>query len=303
MPVADPKFVQAGQVRFAYIEQGTGPTVVLLHGFPDHAWTWRHQIDALTADGFRVVAPYLKGYPPTQVPADGFYDKATLVHEIAQFIQATCQDAPCHFVGQDWGAIIGYGLLAAYPELVNRAVLMAVPHPDRVAASMLQARHVHRSFHWWFFQLEDLPEKAIVHNDMAFIDDLWQYWTAEGFQDEDHIRSIKQMLAQPGVLSATLAYYRAMLDANKFNPAHADVRARMTRQIRVPTLALCGAEDLRAELMMDQSPFFSGEYDFQLVDKAGHFLHREQAQAVNAHILNWLRQADTAIARSRPSAG
>ena len=282
------QFIQVGPLKFAYIEQGTGPTVILLHGFPDHALTWSHQIDALSAQGYRVIAPYLKGYPPTTVDPDGFYDKATLVHEVAQFAQAVCPHETCHLVGQDWGAIIGYGLLAAYPELFQRAVLMAVPHPEKVGQSILDAKHIHRSFHWWFFQLKDLPEQALLQNDMAFIDYLWAYWTVEGFQDEAHIRSIKQMLSQPGVLTATLAYYRAMFDQDKSNPAHADLRLRMARPIGVPTLALCGAEDLRAELMLDQSQYFTSEYEFQLIDKAGHFLHREQPQAVTDQILAWL---------------
>ncbi len=279
---------QVNGLNFAYIEKGTGPVVVLLHGFPDHALTWSHQIEALSAQGYRVIAPYLKGYPPTEVPQDGFYDKATLVHDMAQFIQMVCPQETCHLVGQDWGAIIGYGLLAAYPELFKRAVLMAVPHPEKVGQSILEAKHIHRSFHWWFFQLKDLPEKALLQNDMAFIDYLWAYWTVEGFQDEDHIRSIKQMLSQPGVLTATLGYYRAMFDPDKFNPEHADLRIKMTRPIGVPTLALCGADDLRAELMLDQSQYFTSDYDFQLIEKAGHFLHREQPQAVTEQILTWL---------------
>jgi pimeloyl-ACP methyl ester carboxylesterase len=284
------QFIQVGHLKFAYIEQGNGPTVILLHGFPDHALTWSHQIEALSAQGYRVIAPYLKGYPPTEVPLDGFYDKATLVHELAQFTQLLCGQETCHLVGQDWGAIIGYGLLAAYPELFKRAVLMAVPHPEKVGQSILEAKHIHRSFHWWFFQLKDLPEKAILQHDMAFIDYLWAYWTVEGFQDEDHIRSIKQMLSQPGVLTATLGYYRAMFDHDKSNPAHADLRLKMARPIGVPTLALCGAQDLRAELMLEQSQYFTSEYEFQLIDKAGHFLHREQAQAVTEQILAWLKK-------------
>jgi pimeloyl-ACP methyl ester carboxylesterase len=283
-------FAKVDGYTFAYIEKGTGPVVVLLHGFPDHALTWSYQIEALSAQGYRVIAPYLKGYPPSEVPVNDFYDKATLVHGIAGFITAVCPQEPCYLVGQDWGAIIGYGLLAAHPELFKRAVLMAVPHPAKVSESILDAKHVHRSFHWWFFQMKDLPEKAILQNDMAFIDYLWQYWTVDGFQDEEHIRSIKHMLAQPGVLTATLGYYRAMLDEEQFNPKHAELRARMMRPINVPTLALCGAEDLRAELMVDQSQYFTNEYEFHLVDKAGHFLQREQPQAVTDHILNWLKK-------------
>ncbi len=285
------KTIRLSDLDFAYVEQGQGPLVLMLHGFPDHALTWSRQIPALVDAGYRVIAPYLRGYAPSEVPSTGFYDKATLVQDMAAFIQAVGGGKPCHFVGQDWGAIIGYGLIAAYPELIERAVLMAVPHPGEVAKSLLDPKHVHRSFHWWFFQLAELPEKAILNDDFAFIDYLWQYWTTPGYRDVEHIQSIKQMLAQPGVLTATLNYYRAMFDPARADPALSGLRERMQQTIRVPTLALCGALDLRAELKQNQSPYFAADYEFRLIEGAGHFLHREQAQAVNEQILDWLKRA------------
>lgn len=277
-------------------------TAMLLHGFPDTAHTWSHQMQPLADAGWRVVAPFLRGYPPSTVPQAGapgvYFDKATLVRDIAELIRALQgqkaqggdSSAPIDLVAQDWGAIIGYALLAAHPELVRRAVLMAVPHPVVVAASMLNPRHVHRSFHWWFFQLPDLPEKALAADDFAFIDYLWRYWTTEGFEDAAHIRHIKDTLAQPGALAATLGYYRAMLDPARADPhpALAELRTCIARNITVPTLALCGADDLRAELMRDQGAHFSGEYRYAEVPKAGHFLHREQPEAVTHQVLDWL---------------
>ncbi len=284
------KTIKILDLDFAYIEEGQGPLVLMLHGFPDHALTWSHQIPALVNEGYRVVAPFLRGYAPTTVPSSGFYDKATLVRDVAAIIRALGDGKPCHFVGQDWGAIIGYGLIAACPEMIDRSVLMAVPHPGEVAKSLLDPKHIHRSFHWWFFQLADLPEQAIRNDDFGFIDYLWSYWTAPGHQDTEHIRTIKQMLAQPGVLTATLDYYRAMFDPARADPQLAQLRELMSRPIRVPTLALCGAEDLRAELMQDQSRYFEAEYDFHLIDGAGHFLHREKPEAVNARIIDWLKR-------------
>ncbi len=284
------KHILVRGLNFAYLEQGEGPLVFLLHGFPDNAQTWSHQIPALVAQGYRVVAPYLRGYPPTDVGTGGYYDKATLVADVAALIQALGEGKPCHLVGQDWGAIIGYGVLAAYPELIARAVLMAVPHPGQVSKSLTDAKHIQRSFHWWFFQLPDLPEKALAENNMAFIDYLWNYWTTEGYQDDAHLQSVKETLAQPGVLAATLGYYRAMFDVAKADPALADLRVLMARQIKVPTLALCGADDLRAELMQAQAQYFENEYDFKLIARAGHFLHREQPQAVTQQLLDWFKK-------------
>jgi pimeloyl-ACP methyl ester carboxylesterase len=284
------QYITANGINFAYLTEGSGPLVLLLHGFPDNAHTWSHQMPALAAQGYRVVAPFLKGYAPTDAPAVSGYDKAALVDDISALVRQLSPDQPCYFVGQDWGAIIGYALLAAYPERFKSAVLMAVPHPAEVAKSLLIPKHLHRSFHWWFFQMKDFPEAALLHDDMAFIDYLWSYWTTEGYTDEAHIRSVKDTLIQPGVLSASLAYYRAMFDASKTDPTHDSVRALMSRPIRVPTLALCGADDLRAELMHDQGGYFEAPYAFKLIDRAGHFLHREQPQAVTQQILDWFAQ-------------
>ena len=197
-----------------------------------------------------------------------------------------------HLVAQDWGAAISYAVLAAFPELIRRAVVMAVPHPAEVAKSMLQAKHVHRSFHWWFFQLPDLPENALSMNDFAFIDYLWELWTASGYRDVEHIAEIKRMLAEPGALTATLGYYRAIFDTRKSDPLLEHVRRAASQPITVPTLALCGGDDLRVELMTNQAQYFSGEYRFQVVPGAGHFLHREKPQEVTRLVLEWLGRPD-----------
>ena len=285
--------IRANGIDFAYIEQGSGPLVILLHGFPDTANTWSHQMSALAGAGYRAVAPYLRGYHPSEVPQDGFYDKATLATDVAELIRTLGGGKPVHLVGQDWGAIITYAVLAAFPELVRRAVVMAVPHPAQVGKSMLDAKHIQRSFHWWFFQLPNLPEKALVENDFAFIDYLWRYWTSPGHEDAAHLREIKAMLGQPGVLAATLGYYRAMLDPSKGDPSLQPTRELMARPISVPTLALCGGDDLRAELMTDQAQYFSGEYDYQVVAGAGHFLHREKPAEVTRLVLEWLGKAQS----------
>ena len=284
------KYIDANGLKFAYAEKGEGPTIIMLHGFPDIATTWSQQIPALIGQGYRVITPYLRGYPPTEVPLSGFYDKATLTADIVALIKLLGESKPVYFIGHDWGAIIGYAVLATHPELISRAVLMSVPHPDQVAHSLTDPKQIHRSFHWWFFQIADLPEKALLENDMAFIDYLWSYWTRRGYHDESHIRDVKNTLKLPGVLAATLGYYRAMFDASKADPSLEKLRRLMSRQIKVPTLGLCGCDDLRAEYMKEQSRYFTGGYDFQLVAEAGHFLHREQPEQVNRLILDWFKK-------------
>lgn len=295
------KHVRANGLDFAYLEQGSGPLVLLLHGFPDNAHSWDHQLPALAAAGYRVVAPWLRGYPPTTIPRDGYYDRGTLAFDVAELIRALGRGEPAHLVGQDWGAAISYSVLAAFPQLIRRAIVMAVPHPAVVMKSVLDARHVHHSFHWWFFQLPGLPEQALAANDYAFIDYLWKYWSVPGHDDSAHLAGVKQMLAQPGALSATLAYYRALFDPGKADPALESLRQSMARPITVPTLAMCGSEDPRAELMRDQGQFFSGEYRYAEVAAAAHFLQREQPSEVTQLIIEWLGATDTrANNESRP---
>jgi pimeloyl-ACP methyl ester carboxylesterase len=240
--------------------------------------------------GYKVIVPYLPGYLPSRVADNAYFDKASLVNGIAGLIEAVSPGEKLHYIGQDWGAIIGYALCAARPDLLRSAVLMAVPHPQIVNNYLLVPKHIQRSFHWWFFQQAALPEQALLADDMAFIDYLWQYWSVPGYEDHAHIAQVKQCLRQPGVLTTAMGYYRAMFDPAKADPALHALRAAMQDSITVPTLALCGADDMRAELMREQVACFGGLYEYREVPDAGHFLQREQSAAVNALLLDWLKR-------------
>lgn len=282
--------VQANGLRFHYLEAGPvdGPLVLLLHGYPDSAGSWEHQLPALAAAGYRAVAPWLRGYPPTEIPVNGWYDRATLATDVQALILALNGERPAHLVGQDWGAAIGYAVLSAYPERVRRAVLLAVPHPAEVKATLKRSpKHALRSFHWFLFQLPWLPEWLCARKDYAFLQTLWQLWSPD-FDDAAHVAKIRRAMATPGALQASLAYYRAMFRKDKADPALAAVRARAEGPITAPTRVLCGSRDLRREMLEPQRRFFRGEYDWHTVEGAGHFLHRERPVEVNRLILDWL---------------
>jgi len=280
--------VRANGMEFAYLEAGQGPLVLLLHGYPDNAWTWEHQMPALAAAGFRAVAPFLRGYPPSEVAPDAFHDRATLALDIVSLIDALGDGEPCHLIGQDWGAAVLYGVLAAFPDRVRRAVLMAIPHPAMIAASLTSPVQIHRAFHWWFFQLPGLPEQVVPADDFALIDYLWNDWSP-GHSDRTHIARIKTMLAQPGAVAATLDYYRAAFSPSRQDPALTDLRIRLDDPITVPTLALCGSNDIRLEPMGGQAHLFTGLYRFDVIPDCGHFLHRERPEDVNRCLIDWLK--------------
>jgi len=283
-------FVAANGLRFACLSDGgddpAAPLALLLHGFPDNGWTWEHQFAPLAAAGYRVVAPFLRGYPPSEIPANGYYDGATLAEDVRALIMALSPDAPAFLVGQDWGAALSYGVLALYPELVRRAVLMAIPHPAAMAKSLSDPAQIKRAFHWWYFQLAGRAEATVPHDDYAFIDFLWADWSP-GFDHGDHVARVKHMLRQPGALGAALAYYRAAFSPALHDPALDHLRARLGGPIAVPTLALCGADDLRAGPMSRQAEHFTGDYQYVEVAGTGHFLHRERPAEVTRLILDW----------------
>ncbi|MES2884110.1 MAG: alpha/beta hydrolase [Pseudomonadota bacterium] len=287
------KQLRANGLDFAYLEAGPadGPLALFLHGYPDSATTWQHQLPAFAEAGYHAVAPWLRGYPPSEIPPPGaYYDRATLAVDVAEIIKVLSPERPCVLIGQDWGAAIGYGVLAAFPQLIRRAALLAVPHPAQVRATLKKSpRQALRSFHWFLFQLPWLPEWLCARRDYAFLETLWKLWSPD-FDDALHVAEIRRSMATPGALEASLAYYRAMFGSRNADPALANVRARLEAPIQVPTRVLMGGEDMRREMLEPQRRYFKDEYEWTTVAGTGHFLHREAPDTVNALLLDWLRR-------------
>ena len=281
---------QANGLHFAALEAGPvdGPLALFLHGYPDSATTWQHQLPAFADAGYRAIAPWLRGYPPSEIPPQGaYYDRATLALDIAEIIKVLSPDKPCVLIGQDWGAAIGYGVLAAFPQLVARSALLAVPHPAQVRATLKRSpKHALRSFHWFLFQLPWLPEWLCARRDYQFLETLWQLWSPD-FDDATHVAEIRRSMATPGALQASLAYYRAMFGRRNADPALAALRAQLEAPISVATRVLCGDHDMRKEMLEAQRHYFTADYEWTTVSNAGHFLHRERPDTVNALLLDW----------------
>lgn len=288
-----PGVVHANGLSFATLEAGPadGPLALFLHGYPDSAATWEHQLPAFAAAGYRAVAPWLRGYPPTAIPPPGaYYDRATLATDVAALIDALSPEQPCVLIGQDWGAAIGYGVLAAFPEKVSRAALLAVPHPATVRATLKRSpKHALRSFHWFLFQLPWLPEWLCARRDYAFLETLWKWWSPH-FHDHAHVAAIRRAFATPGANAASLAYYRALFGTRHADPALSALRARLDAPITVPTRVLMGSQDMRREMLEAQRVQFTADYEWTLVEGTGHFLHREAPETVTALLLDWLRR-------------
>ena len=209
--------VEANGLRFGYLAAGdTGPLALCLHGFPDSAWSWRRLLPELAAAGYRAVAPWLRGYAPTQVPDDGCYQSGMLGLDATRLHEAFGGDADAVLIGHDWGALAGYAAVhgtidtAAGPvPRWRRLVTLAVPHPSTIATAFLSYDQLQKSWYMFFFQ-HPLADMIVPANDMAFIAGLWRDWSPgyDGAEDVAHVRSA---LGAPANLAAALGYYRATL--------------------------------------------------------------------------------------------
>jgi pimeloyl-ACP methyl ester carboxylesterase len=166
------RYVTANGVRFAYLEEGAGPLVLLVHGFPDTAHTWDEVRPALAGAGFRAVSPCTRGYFPTAVPADGRYDNVTLGRDVLAWIDAL-GERQAIVVGHDWGASAAYVAAALGPERVRFLVTVAIPHPASLRPS---PRLIWGARHMLLFQRAN-AEAKVRANDFAHVDELVRRWS------------------------------------------------------------------------------------------------------------------------------
>jgi pimeloyl-ACP methyl ester carboxylesterase len=260
--MTDTRFIEAGGLRFAYVEEGTGPLVLLVHGFPDTLHTWDAVRPALARAGYRAVSPNTRGYWPTAIPADGKYDADTLGRDVLALIEALGARQAI-VVGHDWGASAAYGAAILGPERVRFLVTVAIPHPASVLPSprlLWAVRH--------FFAFQSRKAEARVRaNDFAHVDELVQRWSPAWRVPPEETRAVKEVFAHPGCLEAALGYYRAL--TLRLPPSQ-------RRRITVPSAVFSGASDsvLRREDYERAKSWYRGPHEIVHMP-GGHFLHRE----------------------------
>ena len=271
--------VRANGLQFGVLEAGSGPLALCLHGFPDAAYTWRHLLPALAGAGFHAVAPFMRGYAPTAVPADGAYHLGALVADAVALHEVLGGDGDAVLIGHDWGAEAAYGAAAFAPDRWRRLVTLAVPPAALDEVLFSDYEQLKRSFYLFMFRdPAGLAETAVARDDLAFLDKLWRDWSP-GFQPGEHLARVKDCLRQPANLAAALGYYRAAVDQ--------EAAARQTPQ---PTLYLHGARDgcIGVDLVRGAERLLAPSSRMIVIDEAGHFLHLEEPGQVNHHILSWV---------------
>lgn len=287
---AEIKVAHVNGAEYCYLEAGEGPLVMLIHGYPDNAYSWEHQIRFLSEKGFRVVAPFTRGYAPTIVDSNSFFDRATLAQDIVTLADMLDDSKDAILVGQDWGAAISYGILGAFPDRFKRAMIMAVPHPLEINRTLKKSpKHCLRSFHWFLFQLPLLPEMILRLSNGSFLKFLWRIWSPD-FKDFAHVNQVVESMRWGNSFEHTLAYYRAAIQKKYRAPNLAKLYERLNDPISTPTKVLCGESDMRKEMLPRAKAFFTedAEYQWELIPNSGHFLHREQPELVNQQLLDWI---------------
>lgn len=274
------KYVQANGVRFAYLEQGSGPLVMFMHGFPDNAWSYRKQMQVFADAGYRAVSPFLRGYAPTEIPADGIFDPIALGKDLEALIAALSDDGQARVVGMDWGGTSTFQALATAPSVIKAAVVMNTAHPITFSSIRRDPEAVRSLFHFYFFQLPG-ADAAVDVEGLPFVDYLWKLWSP-AFENDEHIRSVKQTLGSPGTMAAALKYYSGLFESGR-------ARRLPMNEMHTPTLTIYGGNDPTARYSAKEEPFFTGPYKRIVLPDVGHFPHLEREAEVTGLMMDWFK--------------
>jgi pimeloyl-ACP methyl ester carboxylesterase len=289
------RFIAANGARFHVAEAGTGPLVMLLHGFPEFWWCWRHQLPALAAAGYRAVALDLRGYGASDKPPRG-YDTITLAADVAGVIRALGETGAV-IVGHDWGGWLAWSMPGLAPRETRAVAALSMAHPLTLRSALTRDRAQRRAWRPVLeFQLPMRPERQLTRGDRAV--GLIEQWSApsaagsvpEPFPDHEALEVYRRAMRVPFVAHSALEYYRWALrsvprrDGRRFAAAVKD-------RITVPLLQLHGELD---EFVLPKTAVAShrrveGPLTYELIPGAGHFLPEEAPAEVTAALLSWLK--------------
>jgi len=262
---------------------GSGPPVILLPGFPENWRTWKHQIPALTAAGFAVLAPDLRGYNESDRPSQReAYHLKHLVADVAALVRATGRER-AHVVGHDWGGILAWTFAGAHPELLDRLVILNAPHLDiyrRLARG--PSRQLLRSWYVLLFRIPRLSEWALSARNFHLIRDLFRRQPFKPAFSDGETEAYIQALAKPGALTAALNWYRE-------NAAPDAVHLARSARVDAPTLVIWGERDTSLGIeLLDDLKRVAPRVRVHRITDASHWVQNEAPDEVNRVLIEFL---------------
>ena len=284
--------VRANDVLFHYLTLGEGPLLLCLHGFPDHAYSFHRQLRDFSALGYRVVAPFMRGYAPTETPKDATFFTADLAHDVVELVKSLGATRAT-LLGHDWGAHAAYGAAVLAPDMFDHIVALTAPYgPGFRSALQTSAEQQRRSWYIFFFQSK-LAEAAIAHDDYALVEQLWEDWSPGWKPTPEAMAELRATFTSPGVADAALSYYRCAF-GSATQAMHAALQRRIgTEPILVPCLYLHGDQDgcISHSVASNMARLFPRGLEQRLMPHVGHFLHLEKPDEVNGVIARYLKGA------------
>lgn len=285
------QFVAANGARFHVVEAGpTGdpdpaPLVVLLHGFPQMWWAWRHQVTSLAAAGFRVAAMDLRGAGASDKPPLG-YDVPTLARDVAGVIRSLGAHEAV-VVGQGVGGTVAWSMPALHPDLTRAVAVLGAPHPTRMHTAAVARRLIRPTTarRLAFFQLPYFPERRMMRGDLAVR--VLTEWGAPGWLAPDVAQTYRLAAQIPFAAHSAMETLRWLVRSTPRIDGQRYLAA-VREPVAVPVLQLHGTEDRCIPLRAAASP--NGRpYRFEAVTGAGHFLAEEAPERTTELLLGWLR--------------
>lgn len=275
------EYIMTNGVKLHYVTQGSGPLMLMLHGFPEFWYSWRHQIPEF-AQYFQVVALDLRGYNDSDKPQDqSAYVMDELLKDVEGVIQGLGYDK-CILVGHDWGGAIAWYFAYAHPEMVERLIILNLPHPAKFAQGLRTYQQLLRSWYVFLFQLPWLPELLLQFSDYDAIQKAIQGTAVNqsAFTPAD-IDAYKNAAAKRGATTAMLNYYRNIF-RDLFSQKNWGILA-------VPTLMIWGENDtaLGKELTYDTAAYVN-DFKIKYITNCGHWVQQEEPDLVNQYMRDFL---------------
>lgn len=278
-------YAQIGGIRLHYATAGSGDKLVLLlHGFPEFWYSWRHQLLDLS-DEYTMVAPDLRGYNLSDKPLNvSDYRLEYLVDDVIGLIHHFGREKAA-VIGHDWGASIAWAAAAKHPEALWKLGALQVP-PISVWRANQTFRQLLASWYMFFFQIPKLPEFLLKRDDFALLENGLKNMTAHRKMfSADELAEYKKAWSQPFALTAMLHYYRANILQRMFGKTEAP-------EITVPTVFIYGEMDtaILPETVKGIKRVMSAPFEEFHIPNAGHWIQQEESEAVTQILRDFLAE-------------